>query len=167
MNPLFQNIWFQVAAGVGGFFLIVGVIAVAQADFSSPSEPPDIIATGSPTSTPAPTPTPSPCLIKGNVSFNNGDKIYHVPGSEFYDETVVEPEKGERMFCTEAEAQAAGFRAPKPPPPAYGYGGDDEGPDCSDYETREQAEEDNAECEDLPSEDDQSEEDYDSGYDEY
>ena len=154
MNPLFQNIWFQIVAGVTGIFVVIGVVAVSQMDFSSPAEPPDIIPTESPTLTPVPTPTPSPCPIKGNISFNMGDKIYHVPGSEFYATTVVEPEKGERMFCTEAEAQAAGFRAPKPPPPAYGGSSYDSGPDCSDYETREQAQEDDVECDDLPSEDD-------------
>jgi endonuclease YncB( thermonuclease family) len=51
------------------------------------------------------------CRIKGNISSRG--KIYHVPGSANYDRTVIDPSKGERMFCTEAEAQAAGWRAPK------------------------------------------------------
>lgn len=33
------------------------------------------------------------------------------PGGAYYDSTVIEPEKGERYFCSEAEAQAAGWRA--------------------------------------------------------
>lgn len=48
------------------------------------------------------------CLIKGNVSANG--RIYHLPGSASYDETRVDTSKGERWFCTEAEAQAAGWR---------------------------------------------------------
>lgn len=51
-----------------------------------------------------------PCLIKGNVSHNTGARIYHVPGGMFYEQTVISPWRGERWFCTEAEAQAAGWR---------------------------------------------------------
>lgn len=43
------------------------------------------------------------CNIKGNQS-----GIYHVPGGAFYDVT-----KAEKMFCSRAEAEAAGFRASK------------------------------------------------------
>jgi hypothetical protein len=52
----------------------------------------------------------SGCDIKGNISFNSGDKIYHVPGQNFYNETEINPNKGERWFCTEAEARANGWR---------------------------------------------------------
>jgi endonuclease YncB( thermonuclease family) len=51
------------------------------------------------------------CRIKGNISSNG--KIYHVPGSANYERTVIDTSKGERMFCTEEEARAAGWRAPK------------------------------------------------------
>ena len=51
------------------------------------------------------------CLIKGNVS--KGGRIYHLPGSRSYDETRIDPTKGERWFCTEQEAKAAGWRAPR------------------------------------------------------
>ncbi len=54
---------------------------------------------------------PSPvsgCVIKGNISGER--RIYHVPGQAFYPETRIDAEKGERWFCTEAEAQAAGWR---------------------------------------------------------
>lgn len=47
--------------------------------------------------------------IKGNVS-SDGEKIYHVPGGAFYDQTVIDEGKGERLFCTESEAIAAGWR---------------------------------------------------------
>jgi micrococcal nuclease len=52
-------------------------------------------------------------LIKGNISVNTGEKIYHVPGGEYYDQTVISEAKGERWFCTEAEAVAAGWRKSK------------------------------------------------------
>lgn len=54
--------------------------------------------------------TPPPgCLIKGNIS-SSGEKIYHVPGGAFYAQTIIDPTKGERWFCTEAEALANGWR---------------------------------------------------------
>lgn len=42
--------------------------------------------------------------IKGNIN-SKKEKIYHVPGGQFYDQT-----KAEQMFCTEEEAIEAGFR---------------------------------------------------------
>ena len=51
------------------------------------------------------------CAIKGNVNAR-GERIYHVPGSTYYDRTSVRPEEGDRWFCTPAEAEANGFRAP-------------------------------------------------------
>jgi hypothetical protein len=50
------------------------------------------------------------CNIKGNVSLNTGKRIYHVPGQEHYSETIITPSKGERWFCSEDEARAAGWR---------------------------------------------------------
>lgn len=50
------------------------------------------------------------CDIKGNVSINSGEHIYHVPGQERYLATKISPEYGERWFCTEAEARDAGWR---------------------------------------------------------
>jgi endonuclease YncB( thermonuclease family) len=52
------------------------------------------------------------CAIKGNVSAG-GRRIYHVPGSRAYARTRIDPEKGERWFCSEVEARAAGFRPPR------------------------------------------------------
>jgi endonuclease YncB( thermonuclease family) len=57
---------------------------------------------------------PDGCYIKGNIS-GADERIYHVPGSSSYDGTVVDETKGERWFCTEAQARAAGWRAPKNP----------------------------------------------------
>ncbi|MVO99252.1 thermonuclease family protein [Paenibacillus lutrae] len=42
--------------------------------------------------------------IKGNINSKN-EKIYHMPGGASYDQT-----QAEEMFCTEKEAQSAGFR---------------------------------------------------------
>jgi hypothetical protein len=50
------------------------------------------------------------CDIKGNVSVETGERIYHVPGQKFYERTVITEAKGERWFCSEAEARAAGWR---------------------------------------------------------
>lgn len=50
------------------------------------------------------------CDIKGNISFDSDEKIYHVPGQEFYSNTTISPDFGERWFCTEAEAEANGWR---------------------------------------------------------
>ena len=51
-------------------------------------------------------------LIKGNIN-NKGEKIYHLPNQQHYKKTKISPEKGERYFKTEAEAQAAGWRKSK------------------------------------------------------
>jgi hypothetical protein len=50
------------------------------------------------------------CNIKGNVSINTGKRIYHVPGQTDYDATRISPRYGERWFCSEEEAQRAGWR---------------------------------------------------------
>lgn len=49
------------------------------------------------------------CNIKGNISINSGQYIYHVPGQEDYHRTRISPEHGERWFCSEAEARQAGW----------------------------------------------------------
>ena len=67
-----------------------------------------------PQATPAPTPTPasqpqqsqSACVIKGNEGRNG--KIYHMPGQKYYNKTNPEV-----VFCSEIEAQNAGFRKSK------------------------------------------------------
>ncbi len=53
------------------------------------------------------------CNIKGNISFETGERIYHVPGQEYYLETVISRAKGERWFCSEADARIAGWRRSK------------------------------------------------------
>jgi hypothetical protein len=56
---------------------------------------------------------PPGCDIKGNISYSTGEKIYHLPGGEFYDRTKIAPGKGEAWFCTEEEARANGWRRSK------------------------------------------------------
>ena len=88
-------------------------------------------ATRPPCSTPTPTvtvpPTTQRCdysgdtraVIKGNISYYTGERIYHTPSgsaSSCYPCTVIDTGKGERWFCTEAEARAAGWRASRAPP---------------------------------------------------
>lgn len=58
---------------------------------------------------------PPGCDIKGNIN-RRGQKIYHLPGSEYYAATRINPATGERWFCTEEEAVQAGWRAPRQPP---------------------------------------------------
>jgi endonuclease YncB( thermonuclease family) len=50
------------------------------------------------------------CNIKGNIN-RNGEKIYHLPGTAFYSRTKISEEKGERWFCSEVEANEAGWRS--------------------------------------------------------
>lgn len=52
------------------------------------------------------------CLIKGNIN-GKGVRIYHPPGCKYYGSTVIDPKRGERWFCNEQEAVAAGWRRTK------------------------------------------------------
>jgi hypothetical protein len=49
------------------------------------------------------------CVILGNIS-RTGEKIYHVPGGLLYSRVKIDLKRGEQFFCSEAEAQAAGWR---------------------------------------------------------
>ncbi|HID91611.1 TPA: hypothetical protein EYG96_01915 [Candidatus Gracilibacteria bacterium] len=48
--------------------------------------------------------------VKGNVSFNTGAKIYHIPGCENYYDVKINSAYGERYFCSEQAARNAGWR---------------------------------------------------------
>ena len=52
---------------------------------------------------------PGHCQIKGNINAK-GERIYHVPGQQVYGVTRINPDAGERWFCSESEAKAAGWR---------------------------------------------------------
>jgi hypothetical protein len=49
------------------------------------------------------------CSITGNIG-KSGERIYHLPGDAFYSRTKIDQGAGERWFCSEQEAQAAGWR---------------------------------------------------------
>jgi len=86
---------------IGLAFVIIAVIVMSE---FGPSRSPSPIARV----------TRPACVIKGNISMNSGNKIYHTPGMEDYESTVINPEKGERWFCSESEAIAAGWtKAPR------------------------------------------------------
>ena len=52
-------------------------------------------------------------VIKGNVDSLTGERAYHVPGGLFYATTVVDEAQGDRWFCTEGEAETAGWHRSK------------------------------------------------------
>ena len=54
----------------------------------------------------------SNCRIKGNIAAS-GERIYHVPGQEYYPQTRVDIMSGERWFCSETDARTAGWRRSK------------------------------------------------------
>ena len=56
-----------------------------------------------------PAPLNPTCTIKGNISVSSGKKWYHLPGMEDYETTTIHPDQGERWFCSEQEAIAAGW----------------------------------------------------------
>jgi len=47
-------------------------------------------------------------VIKGNVN-RKRERIYHLPGQLNYSQIDIDKGLGERWFCTEAEAEAAGW----------------------------------------------------------
>lgn len=55
---------------------------------------------------------PGDCVIKGNIN-RRGERIYHTPDSPSYSRTRIDESRGQRWFCSEEEARAAGWRAPR------------------------------------------------------
>lgn len=55
-------------------------------------------------------PTDRRCVIKANIDPSNQNvKRYYLPGCVQYKTTIVELDRGEQWFCTEAEAREAGY----------------------------------------------------------
>ena len=79
--------------------VILGVIALITMQFSRSRSPSPITSITQPD-----------CVIKGNISIATGNKVYHLPGMEDYESTVIDPATGERWFCSESEAIANGWR---------------------------------------------------------
>ncbi|MGR9204097.1 sunset domain-containing protein [Rhizobium leguminosarum] len=82
--------------------LVIGAIAFGAAGGWTAS---DLIASWT-----APGGSGQSCRIKGNISINTGERIFHVPGQKYYAQTKISPKYGERWFCSEFEAWAAGWR---------------------------------------------------------
>jgi len=49
------------------------------------------------------------CDVKGIIS-KKGERLYYVPTDKNYDAIEVRPDQGERMFCSDDEAELAGWR---------------------------------------------------------
>jgi hypothetical protein len=54
---------------------------------------------------------PEGCPIKGNVT--HGRRVYVLPWAQGYERVKVSSSRGERWFCSENEARAAGWRPPE------------------------------------------------------
>jgi endonuclease YncB( thermonuclease family) len=54
------------------------------------------------------------CNVKGALG-PAGERIYYVPTDEGYDEVAIERARGERSFCSDEEARAAGWTRPRDP----------------------------------------------------
>lgn len=50
------------------------------------------------------------CTIKGEVNYITRERVYHLPGQFYYPRVGVSLPRGERWFCSEAEAKRAGWR---------------------------------------------------------
>ena len=48
------------------------------------------------------------CVVKGKVT-EAGDRFYYGPLDEAYEKLTVDPNKGERLFCSDDQARAAGW----------------------------------------------------------
>ena len=57
-----------------------------------------------------PTPPSPNCTIKGNIDKSSGDHFYHLPSCRHYNQIVMDLDIGEKFFCSEKEAQNAGFK---------------------------------------------------------
>ncbi|OLP17080.1 DNA-binding protein [Leptolyngbya sp. 'hensonii'] len=89
----------EIAISMGGLLAIALVVMELQ---------------GSRFRSPISTLTKPNCTIKGNISVETQNKVYHLPGMEDYNSTTIDLAKGEKWFCTEAEAIAAGWhKAPR------------------------------------------------------
>ncbi len=91
--------FFNTVIGVG----ILAIITIFSANFGANRSPYLITSITKPG-----------CNIKGNISIDTSRKLYHLPGMEDYETTIIDPAKGERLFCSEAEANSSGWiKAPR------------------------------------------------------
>lgn len=52
----------------------------------------------------------SNCKIKGNIDKSTGERLYHLPTCRHYKYVVLDLDTDENYFCSEKEAQDAGFK---------------------------------------------------------
>ena len=76
---------------------------------TSPAQPAPTASAPAVAPSGAPTSQRGACSIKGNIN-SDGEKIAHRPGDSAYERTKISTRKGERWFCSESEAVAAGWR---------------------------------------------------------
>ena len=50
------------------------------------------------------------CKIKGNIDKGTGDRLYHLPTCRHYKYVVLDLDTDENYFCSEQDAQSAGFK---------------------------------------------------------
>ncbi len=93
----------EIAIAVG----VIAIIALFEMQFDGSSDTSSSMTSSSESVTSTLKPG---CNVKGNISMNSGNKIYHLPGMEDYQSTVIDTSQGERWFCTEAEAINSGWR---------------------------------------------------------
>jgi hypothetical protein len=77
--------------------VVPGVPSAAVPNTAPPATP-----TGARTACP-------PCCVKGDIT-ERGELVYHIPGGALYNSVVIGDRPGERWFCSELDAQAAGWR---------------------------------------------------------
>jgi endonuclease YncB( thermonuclease family) len=52
---------------------------------------------------------PQYCVIKGTIN-EKDQRVFYVPSDEGYDAIVIDPDRGERMFCSDDQAILRGWR---------------------------------------------------------
>jgi micrococcal nuclease len=95
------------------FFIELPAAWISAAIFSAAATPRSASSTLTPSAAVTAETPAADCDIKGNISPETGEHIYHLPGQKYYAKTRISPGKGERWFCSEAEARAAGWRRAK------------------------------------------------------
>jgi len=53
--------------------------------------------------------TPAPCVIKGIADGADGARVYYGPTDDGYDAVTSDPARGDRRFCSDEDARAAGW----------------------------------------------------------
>ena len=49
------------------------------------------------------------CVILGNIDQSTGKKYYHLPNCYSYGKVKITSSRGEKVFCSEKEAEDEGF----------------------------------------------------------